>query len=94
MTPKYASTELATTLPDITGSAFDTNYKYPANNEGYTDEDGNLVFVSHFLGTKATGACYGNGIDRNGGAIIADWNKSLRYADGYVSGLPRPRVWQ
>ncbi|OTA98602.1 hypothetical protein M426DRAFT_107628 [Hypoxylon sp. CI-4A] len=87
VTPKYQSSGIQANLGALTGAdPEDTTYLYYISQEMGT-VDGNTVYPS--------GAYWGNGINPQGGVIIADWNRSPRYAlsDFPISSLSRIRQW-
>ncbi|KAI6087377.1 hypothetical protein F4821DRAFT_236336 [Hypoxylon rubiginosum] len=85
--PKYQSSGIQANLAALTGAnPDDTSYLYYSSQEMGT-VDGNPAYPSR--------AYWGNGINPQGGVIIADWNLSPRYA---LEGLPiasisRIRQW-
>ncbi|KAH7419225.1 hypothetical protein BKA64DRAFT_699260 [Cadophora sp. MPI-SDFR-AT-0126] len=84
--PKYASSGIQANLQTLTGANPDnTDYLYFLSKES-GEIDGQSI--------SPTGAFFGNGINAQGGVIIADNNKTPRYALGQVPFFPISRIVQ
>ncbi|KAG4422957.1 hypothetical protein IFR04_003869 [Cadophora malorum] len=84
--PKYSSSGIQANLQTLTGADPDnTEYVYFLSKES-GEIDGQPI--------SPTGAFFGNGINPQGGVIIADNNKTPRYALGQVPFFPISRIVQ